>query len=164
MIKMVRLDERMIHGQIAIKWSRHLDVNRIIVANDEAAANPVIQQSLMMAAPATCKTAIVPMDKAIELCNDPRSEALRILLIVARPEDLLRAVTEIKVEIPVVNAGNYGRIAPKQGTEARKLYDQNLFLYENEREILKQVVATGIPCIMQTTPELTAQDLKKLLG
>lgn len=43
MIKMVRLDERMIHGQIAIKWSRHLDVNRIIVADDDAANNPVIQ-------------------------------------------------------------------------------------------------------------------------
>ena len=71
MIKMVRLDERMIHGQIAIKWSRHLDVNRIIVADDDAANNPVIQQSLMMAAPATCKTAIVTVDKAIALCNDP---------------------------------------------------------------------------------------------
>lgn len=163
MIKMVRLDERMIHGQIAIKWSRHLDVDRIIVANDDAASNPVVQQSLMMAAPATCKTAIVPADKAISLCNDPRSETLKILLIVATPEDLLKVAKEVK-DIPVINVGNYGRIAPKQGTEMRKTYDPNLYLYENEKEILKQVAATGIHCIMQTTPEMNAQDLGKMLG
>lgn len=163
MIKMVRLDERMIHGQIAIKWSRHLDVNRIIVADDEAANNPVIQQSLMMAAPATCKTAIVTVDKAIGLCNDPRAESLTILLIVATPENLLRVAKEVK-DIPVINVGNYGRIAAKQGTEARKMYDQNLYLYENEKAVLKQVVATGIRCIMQTTPEMVAQDLGKMLG
>lgn len=163
MIKMVRLDERMIHGQVAIKWSRHLDVNRIIVADDEAANNSVIQQSLMMAAPATCKTAIVTVDKAIGLCNDPRAESLSILLIVATPENLLRVAKEVK-DIPVINVGNYGRIAAKQGAEIRKTYDPNLYLYENEKAVLKQVVATGIHCIMQTTPEMAAQDLGKLLG
>ncbi len=55
MIKLVRLDERMIHGQIAIKWSRHTGVDRIIVVSDEAAANPIIQKSLLMAAPATAE-------------------------------------------------------------------------------------------------------------
>lgn len=163
MIKMVRLDERMIHGQIAIKWSRHLDVNRIIVADDDDANNSVIHQSLMMAAPANCKTAMVTVDKAIALCNDPRAESLTILLIVATPENLLRVAKEVQ-DIPVINVGNYGRIAAKQGTEPRKTYDQNLYLYENEKEILKQVVATGIRCIMQTTPEMVAQDLGKMLG
>ena len=39
MIKLVRLDERLIHGKVAIKWSRHTGVDRIVVANDEAAGN-----------------------------------------------------------------------------------------------------------------------------
>lgn len=34
MIKWVRLDERMIHGQVATKWSRTLGVDRIVVADD----------------------------------------------------------------------------------------------------------------------------------
>ena len=53
MIKWVRLDERMIHGQVATKWSQLLGVNRIIVADDQAASNEIIKKSLMMAAPAT---------------------------------------------------------------------------------------------------------------
>ena len=52
MIKMFRIDERLIHGQIAIKWSRHTGVDHIVVGNDAAANSPIIQKSLKMAAPA----------------------------------------------------------------------------------------------------------------
>lgn len=162
MIKMVRLDERMIHEQIAIKWSRHLGVDRIIVADDTAAASEIMQKSLMMAAPATCKTAIVTVEKAVALCNDPRAENLKILLIVSTPENLLKVAREVK-GIPVINVGNYGRIAAKQGTEMRKTYDANLYAYDNEVAVFKQVIDTGVHCIMQTTPEHTPQDLAKVL-
>ena len=67
MIKLVRLDERLIHGQVAIKWSRHTGVDRIVVANDEAAGNKIIQQSLMMAAPATAKVTIRSVADSITL-------------------------------------------------------------------------------------------------
>ena len=43
MIKLFRIDERLIHGQIAIKWSRHTGVDSIVVANDHAAANVIIK-------------------------------------------------------------------------------------------------------------------------
>ena len=163
MIKLVRLDERMIHGQVATKWSRLLQVNRIVVADDTAAASDVIQKSLMMAAPTTCKTAIVTVDKAIALCNDPRAESLSILLIVSTPENLLRVVKEVK-GVPQVNVGNYGRIAPKYGDQMRKTYHRNLYAYDEEAAILKEVIATGIPCNMQTIPDDAPLDLAKVLG
>lgn len=163
MIKWVRLDERMIHGQIATKWSQLLGVNRIIVADDNAASNEIIKKSLLMAAPANCKTAIVSVDKAIALCNDPRSEALSILLIVSTPENLLKVATNCK-NIPQINVGNYGRIAPKHKEETRKTYTKNLYLYDDEIEILKKVIATGIPCNVQTIPDDIAQDLSKVIG
>lgn len=163
MIKMIRLDERMIHGQIAIKWSRHTGVDRIIVANDAAAANPIVQKSLMMAAPPTCKTAIKPVDDAIKLMNDPRAAQLKILVIVSTPEDLLKVLENVK-DIPLINIGNYGRIAPKHGTEMRKTYGANLYAYDDEVEIFKKVLAFGIETIYQTTPETTPEPLAKALG
>ena len=42
MIKLFRIDERLIHGQIAIKWSRHTGVDSIVVANDHAADDPEV--------------------------------------------------------------------------------------------------------------------------
>ena len=157
------LDERMIHGQVATKWSRTLGVDRIVVADDTAAASDIMQKSLMMAAPATCKTAIVTVDKAVSLCNDPRAAGLKILLIVSTPENLLRVAKEVK-DIPQINVGNYGRIAPKHGTEARKTYTKNLYAYEDEVEVLRQVMATGIPCNVQTIPDDVPQELSKVLA
>ena len=59
--------------------------------------------------------------------------AKKILLIVSTPENLLRVAKEVK-DIPQINVGNYGRIAPKHGTEARKTYTKNLYAYEDEVE------------------------------
>jgi len=49
MIKMLRIDERLIHGQIVVDWSRYLGVNAIIVGNDMAATNSVVEMTLRMA-------------------------------------------------------------------------------------------------------------------
>ena len=103
------------------------------------------------------------VDKAVSLCNDPRAAGLKILLIVSTPENLLRVAKEVK-DIPQINVGNYGRIAPKHGTEARKTYTKNLYAYEDEVEILRQVMATGIPCNVQTIPDDVPQELSKVLG
>ena len=163
MIKLVRLDERLIHGQVATKWSRVLGVNRIVIADDEAAASDVMQKSLMMAAPSSCKVAIVPVDKAISFCNDPRAEALSILIIVSTPENLLKIVSEIS-GVTKVNVGNYGRIAAKRGAEARKMYSKNLYLYDDEASTLREVVGVGAACNLQTIPDDAPADLAKVLS
>lgn len=163
MIKMVRLDERLIHGQVATKWSRTLGVNRIVVADDSAAANEMMQKTLMMAAPSTCKVAIVGMDKALSFVDDPRAEKLSILVIVSTPENLLRMVREAH-GIEQINVGNYGRIAPKRNGEARVKYTKNLYAYSDEVELFHEVLETGVPCNVQTIPDDAPVSLARVLG
>ena len=158
MINHIRVDERLIHGQVAIKWSRHTGVNRIIVANDEAAANTIIQKSLMMAAPATAKVAIKSVKDAITLLNDPRCEALKIMVIVSNPNDLVTVLENVK-GIPQIIVGNYGRIAPAKPNMPRQRYGNNIYCDDIEVEEFKQLVATGLKCIYQTTPEEPAEDI-----
>lgn len=163
MIVMIRLDERLIHGQVAIKWSQHTGVDRIVVADDEAAANPLIQKSLMMAAPPTAKTAIKDVDAAIELLKNPKAADHKILVIVSNPPALLKVVTQV-ADIPLVNVGNYGRVAPKADGEQRKTYRKNLYAYDNEIMDLKKVVETGIKCNYQTVPDDTPEELSKVIS
>lgn len=163
MISLVRLDERMIHGQVAIKWTRHLNVDRIVVVSDSAAANPIVQKSLMMAAPPTAKVAIKSRVDAIPLINDPRMAPHNLLIIVSTPEDLLAIVKEVP-GIPLVNVGNYGRVATKKNNLVRKTYAPNLYLYPQEVEIFNEVVDSGIKCNYQTIPDDAPQDLKKVIS
>lgn len=41
MISLIRIDDRLIHGQVAVVWTKHLGVNRILVANDQIVNNDV---------------------------------------------------------------------------------------------------------------------------
>lgn len=168
MIKVVRLDERLIHGQIAIKWSRHTGVDRIMVANDAAAGNETVKRSLMMAAPATCKTAIKSVDDTLHMLENPKAMNHDILILVNSPDDLLKMLKGLKDQgknVGMVNVGNYGRIAPKNVGEDRKTYAANLYLYPDEAEKLKKVKEElGYDAVYQTTPEDPEENLEKLLS
>jgi len=162
MITLLRLDERLIHGQIAIKWARHLSVDHIVVINDEAANNDIIKKSLMMAVPPNIKVAIKGMEDGIMLLNDPRAGSMHMLVLVGTPQEVLQLLNRVK-GINKVNIGNYGRVAPKDGTEFRKTYRNNLYLYEKEVVVLKDILNTGVECIYQTTPEENAEQLKNII-
>lgn len=162
MIKLIRLDERLIHGQVAIKWSRHTGVDRILVLDDEAAGNEIIKKTLMMAAPASVKAAIKDVDSGIKILNDPRMETVKVLVLVSNPSDLLKVVNNVE-GIPLINIGNYGRIAEKKQGEERKTYKSNLYAYEDEVSVFKEVIKSGIPCEYQTTPEEQAEKLESVL-
>ncbi len=162
MIKMIRLDERLIHGQVAIKWSRHIGVDRIIVADDSAASNPVIQKSLMMAAPPTAKVAIKSIDDSIELLKNPKAAEHDILIIVSNPDDLLKMVKNVN-GIPLINIGNFGRIASKVDDKQRKRYANNLYAYDDEIEKFKKILELGIETNYQTIPDDSPEKLSQLI-
>jgi len=162
MIKFIRLDERLIHGQIAIKWSRHTGVDRIVVINDEAAGNEMIKKSLMMAAPSTCKVAIKDVKAGVKILNDPRCSNLKILVIVSLINDL-KTVLDSVHDIPYVNVGNYGRLAPKKEEKQRSRYGAHLYLYDEEVVELKAIIDSGMECNYQTTPEDISEKLNHVL-
>lgn len=77
MIVQLRIDERLIHGQITTAWSRYLDVSRIVVASDKLAKDPLTTQTLLMSAPAGKKVAVKTIPDAIKLLSDPRVDTVR---------------------------------------------------------------------------------------
>lgn len=152
----------MIHGQVAVKWSRVLNVDRILVGNDEAAGNELIKKSLLMASPNTVKTAIRTVDDAIRMLNDPRIAEHKVLVIVNHPNDLLKILQNVKIE--KVNIGSFGRIASRRGTEARKRYALDLYLYDDEADVLRQCLKYTDKAVYQVMPDYAPEDLEKVLG
>ena len=152
MITLFRIDERLIHGQIAIKWSKHYNINRIVVANDQAAGNPLIQNTLRMAAPDQIKTAILPLAKAVSLLKDPRCAELRILVLVDSPHDALLLIHDLP-DVKTINVGNYGRIGKEEVLHSRQRYSRNIYCNDQEAKDFQSLIQSGIPCFYQTVPE-----------
>lgn len=83
---MLRIDDRLIHGQVAVVWSKNLNVSRIIVVSDAISKNEIQKSALKMAAPENVKTFIQPVDEALKLLNDPRAAKLSILVVMNDPK------------------------------------------------------------------------------
>ena len=116
MIMALRIDERLIHGQVVVSWCKALNITSIVVANDEAANDNIVSMALKMAAPHNIKVAIKEVESAIELLKDPRCGPLRILVIVKNPEDALKIIKEVD-EVPYVNVGNFGQFSDEHKEE-----------------------------------------------
>lgn len=159
MIKMVRIDERMIHGQVALIWSRQLGVDRIVVVNDKAANNPMQTATLKMAAPDTAKAIVLTREKAQVLFSDPRSQQLQILVIVTNPADA-RFVAENIAGVHLVNIGNYGKVGA--GTDKVKIND-NVFLDDQDVADLDAIAKKGIKVEYQLVPDQAVVPLSKLI-
>lgn len=159
MINMVRIDERLIHGQVAMIWSKQLGVDRIIVVNEKAATDPILSSTLKMAAPDSVKVIILNEEKAKVLLKDPRINDLNILVIVNSPKDALFVVEN--ADIKKVNIGNYGK-ASKNGEERIKLND-NVFLGEQDKEYLREIIKLGVTTEYQLVPDQPITDMKTVL-
>lgn len=162
MIKMMRVDDRLIHGQVAVMWSKELGIQRIIVASDTIAANDIQVSALKMAAPAGVKAAILPIDKAVEILSDPRAQEMKILVISNNPEDLLKVAEKIE-EKPVLNVANYGRIGGGALSSKTKI-SESVYVTDHDRDVVEKIHALGIEIIHQPLPSDGRQDFMKLLG
>ena len=161
MIKLCRLDDRMIHGQIVTKWSRVVPIDRIIVANDQAGSNPIIAKSLLMAAPGNIKVAVKTVKDAVELLHNPKASAHDILLIVANPQDLLTVVEQVE-GIHRVNIGNWGLLEASDGKQ-REMVSQFVALSEDEKAILAKVNEKVEDFVLQVTPDVSAIKVSSIL-
>lgn len=90
-IKLVRIDYRLVHGQVATQWVRLSGANRIVVANDELAADSFMADIYRMAAPQGIKVDIMSVAQFCERWRADECGAGKLLVIFKTVEDAARA-------------------------------------------------------------------------
>jgi len=101
---LVRIDDRLIHGQVATRWTKETNVSRIIVVSDEVAADTVRKTLLTQVAPPGVTAHVVDVEKMIRVYNNPKYAGERVMLLFTNPTDVERLV-EAGVKITSVNIG-----------------------------------------------------------
>jgi PTS system mannose-specific IIB component len=102
---LVRVDTRLLHGQVATTWTKQTSPDRIIVVSDGVAHDDLRKSMIVEAAPPGVHVNVVPVDKMIAVAKDPRFGATKAMVLFETPQDLLRAV-EGGVDIKKVNLGS----------------------------------------------------------
>ncbi|MET3211578.1 UNVERIFIED_CONTAM: PTS system mannose-specific IIB component [Paenibacillus sp. PvR008] len=103
-ISFVRIDDRLIHGQVATVWVKETKCNKIIAVSDEVAADTLRKTLLLQVAPPGIKAYVVTIAKAIEAYNNPKYNDFKTLFLFTNPTDVLRVV-EGGVPFTSVNVG-----------------------------------------------------------
>ncbi len=153
-----RIDERLIHGQVAGIWSTSLGTQRIIVANDEAASDPLQKSSLRMAAPSTMRLSVLPVETAAKNIRSGRYGRQRLFLLFKNPRDVLRFV-EAGGPIKSINVGN---MSYKEG--AREV-TKSIQVLPEEEPIFEAIAAKGVTVTAQLVPNDPSIDfIEKLRG
>lgn len=103
-ISFVRIDDRLIHGQVATVWVKEAKCNKIIACSDEVAADKLRKTLLLQVAPPGIKAYVLPIDKAVEAYKNPKYNDFKTLFLFTNPTDVVRMV-EGGVDIKSVNIG-----------------------------------------------------------
>lgn len=140
-IGLARIDDRLIHGQVATRWTKETNVTRIIVVSDEVAADTVRKTLLTQVAPPGVTAHVVDVAKMIRVYNNPKYAGERVMLLFTNPTDVLRLV-EQGVNITTVNIGGMAyRQGKTQVNNAVSVDEKDIEAFKklNERNIELEV-------------------------
>lgn len=140
-IGLARIDDRLIHGQVATRWTKETNVQRIIVVSDEVAKDHVRKTLLTQVAPPGVTAHVVDVDKMVRVWNNPKYGQDRVMLLFTNPTDVLRVV-EQGVDIRTVNIGGMAfRQGKTQVNNAVSVDEKDIAAFRklNERNIELEV-------------------------
>ena len=158
----LRVDDRLIHGQVAMTWTKQLRIQGIVVANDDAANDDTQKMALKMAVPAGIKALIKPVDEAIRVLNDPRAEKMRILVLTRTVKDALKIRKQVG-EIEFLNVGNVGRFDGVDASE-KQLLSPTIMLTDEEVQALRDLVEIDPKTCIQQVPNDERKMVKDIIG
>ncbi|MGA9522219.1 MAG: PTS sugar transporter subunit IIB [Myxococcaceae bacterium] len=158
MISLVRVDNRLIHGQVVEAWLPHLKVDRVAVADDEAASNPLIRAAMGLAVQPSIEVLI---DSVGGVDFDQLSKDDKKTLVLVR--DVRNAVEAMSrgLDLQKLNLGNV------HFATGRKQVSPSVFLSQDELNQLKMLVDEGVEVDARGVPAdrpVTFADISERFG
>lgn len=144
-IKMNRVDFRLVHGQVAGTWIKHLSVNKIIILCDEVGNDPFMIEMFNLAAPAGCDIAAYTVDAGCDAYAKGEWGEENAIVLFKHIEEAKRA-RDAGYDFKELNVGQ----VPKG--EGRKPVTNTVYISEAEMDTLRQLSESGVHVYLQPVP------------
>lgn len=143
MITLVRVDNRLIHGQVVEAWLPFLKVSRVVVADDEAASSPLIRAAMALAVQSAIEVQILPLAQVdfAALSKDGVRTLVLLRDVAAVPFAFAHGLA-----LESLNLGNV-----HFGTGRRQV-SPSVFLAEAELKALQQLAEQGVRVEARAVP------------
>ena len=153
----MRVDDRLIHGQVVVGWGRELKPDLLVLADDDVAANDWEQDLYRMGVPEGMDVEFASVDVAARAIDGWANSSKRIIVLVSNIDALVR-LCEAAPTIRRVNLGG----VHNQGDRHQCL--GYLFLDDTETQQLRTLAGRGIEITAQDLPNAKPVTIAELLG
>lgn len=156
MINLIRIDFRLIHGQVVTKWVKEANANRIIIINDTLAKDEFLGSVYKMAAPSNVKVDIYTKEDAIKNWNENQFGEGKILLLLKSAEDAL-SLYQGGFSMKELQVGGLGGGPGRVNTASGISFDSN------DAQILKELSTAGIHIYVHVVPTQQKYEIDKVI-
>lgn len=156
MLKLMRVDHRLIHGQVAFSWTKVLDADCILIASDELMTNELRMSAMRMARPNSVKLVMKNMEDSIKALNSGVTDKYKLFILVESIEDARRLITAC----PQIKSLNLG--GTKKEDDRRQIA-KAIFVSEEDEKSLEELAALGVELEVRLVPTDNKQDAIALL-
>ena len=155
-ISHLRMDDRLIHGQITTAWVHKLQAHHILIADDEVAQDELQKSFLSAAAPSNITISIFSVDEAIQHIEAGEFENGNVFMLVKSPADVLRII-EGGVIPDEINLGNKARKIDSTSV------NNSVHLSKVDIDVFKELKKRNIEISVQMVPTDSKKNLYSLL-
>lgn len=142
----IRIDDRLIHGQVATRWVSYYSANRIMVIDDLVSKNDIEKNILRMAAPAGVNTSIIPTQSAIDNIAAGKYDGQRVLVLVKHP-GVIKKLVDAGIDIKEFNIGN---MSNRPDTTQVK---RSISVSSAEKNDIMELIGRGIKITARMVPD-----------
>jgi PTS system mannose-specific IIB component len=157
-VRHLRIDNRLIHGQVTVAWVGNLGANRLIVSNDEVAADDMQRMILPQAARGVA-TSVLGIQETLDYCAGESAQGEAILVIAKLPSDAL-ALVQGGLKPEEINVGNQ---APRPGTKFT-MVTRSIVVTGGAAESSRAIAAEGFTLQQRMMPNDKKADFLQVLS
>ncbi|ABY70247.1 mannose/fructose/sorbose PTS transporter subunit IIB [Actinobacillus pleuropneumoniae] len=153
-ISLMRIDSRLIHGQVMTSWTKTVKCEAIFAISDEVANDDIRRELLLQIVPEHLKGYVITVDKAIKVWHNPKYAGKNIIWLVTNPSDIVRLI-EGGVNIKNVNVGGM------TFREGDKLISQAVAINQTDLAAFYKLLELGVDMSLQQVAANKKEPLDK---
>ena len=151
-IKFIRIDDRLIHGQVVTAWIKNYQAKKILILDDDVAKDAFLINVLKMVKPSGVELIIEGCDHIDDLIRKFEEDEKNTVVLMKKPQTA-KVLFEHGVGLRELNVGGMGANKYRQN-----LY-KNVSASEEEVAVLKELENQGVRVYFQATPNDKQVDL-----
>lgn len=157
MVKLLRVDHRLLHGQVAFSWTSFLQADCILIASDNVVNDQLRLTTIKLAKPSGVKLVIKNIEDSIKALKEGKTDKYRLFIVVESVGDAARIAKAVKT----IKSINLGGTRPKENTIS---ISKVVHLTEEEINIVNELSNDGVEVEVRQVPndsKVNAVDLIK---